>query len=181
MHCISLAILSRLSRFPSPAVGTNWLFCVDMPLNSQSINQSINVTISLYVTIPLYVTMLLCRYMSLYQLSIYVAMLLCRYITMYHHVTVILSLCHYMSPCYFVTLCHYMSINLWIKCHCVWWWCLNAMFSIGTHDMLSLIWIMNCMFSLKSVSVTSIAFESVLCVLALGLVLPTWNFECAHT
>jgi len=40
MHCISLAILSRLSRFPSPAVGTNWPFCVDVPLKHQSINQS---------------------------------------------------------------------------------------------------------------------------------------------
>jgi len=37
-----LAILSRLSRFPSPAVGTNWPFCVDVPLKHQSINQSIN-------------------------------------------------------------------------------------------------------------------------------------------
>jgi len=35
MHCISLAILSRLSRFPSPTVGTNWPFCVDVPLNNQ--------------------------------------------------------------------------------------------------------------------------------------------------
>jgi len=40
MHCISLAILSRLSRFPSPAVGTNWPICVDVPLKHQSINQS---------------------------------------------------------------------------------------------------------------------------------------------
>jgi len=40
MHCISLAILSRLSRFPSPAVGTNWPFCVDVPLKHQSISCS---------------------------------------------------------------------------------------------------------------------------------------------
>jgi len=38
MHCISLAILSWLSRFPSPAVGTNWPFWVDVPLKHQSIN-----------------------------------------------------------------------------------------------------------------------------------------------
>jgi len=31
MNCISLAILSRLSRFPGPAVGTSWPFCVDVP------------------------------------------------------------------------------------------------------------------------------------------------------
>jgi len=36
MHCISLAILSRLIRFPSPVVGTNWPFCVDVPLKHQS-------------------------------------------------------------------------------------------------------------------------------------------------
>jgi len=45
MHCISLAILSRLSRFPSPAVVTNWPFYVDVPLKHQSINQSINQSI----------------------------------------------------------------------------------------------------------------------------------------
>jgi len=39
MHCISLAILSQLSRFPSPAVSTNWPFCVDESLNNQSIDQ----------------------------------------------------------------------------------------------------------------------------------------------
>jgi len=44
MHCISLVILRRLSRFPSPAAGTNWPFCVDVPLNNQSINQSINLS-----------------------------------------------------------------------------------------------------------------------------------------
>jgi len=39
MHCISLAILSRLSQFPSPAVDTNWPFCgVDVPLNNQPTN-----------------------------------------------------------------------------------------------------------------------------------------------
>jgi len=27
LHCISLAILSRLSHFPSPVVGTNWPLC----------------------------------------------------------------------------------------------------------------------------------------------------------
>jgi len=37
MHCISLAILRRLRRFPALAVGTNRPFCVDVPLN---INQS---------------------------------------------------------------------------------------------------------------------------------------------
>jgi len=42
MHCISLAILSRLSRFPSPAIGTNWPFYVDVPLKHQSINHWIN-------------------------------------------------------------------------------------------------------------------------------------------
>jgi len=40
MHCISLAILSRMSLFPSPAVGTNQPFCVDVLLNNQSIKQS---------------------------------------------------------------------------------------------------------------------------------------------
>jgi len=35
MHCISLAILSR---FPSLAVGFNWPFCVDVPLNNQPTN-----------------------------------------------------------------------------------------------------------------------------------------------
>jgi len=40
MHCISLAILSWVSWFPSLAVGTNWPFCVDVPLNNQSINLS---------------------------------------------------------------------------------------------------------------------------------------------
>jgi len=39
MHCILLAILSQC---PSPAVGTNWPFCVYVPLKHQSINQSIN-------------------------------------------------------------------------------------------------------------------------------------------
>jgi len=35
MHCISYAIFSRLSWLPSPAVGTNWPFSVDvMPLNT---------------------------------------------------------------------------------------------------------------------------------------------------
>jgi len=29
MHCISLAIVSQLSRFPSLAIGTNWTFCVN--------------------------------------------------------------------------------------------------------------------------------------------------------
>jgi len=38
MHCMSLAIISRLSRCPSPAVGTNWPFCVDVPLNNQPTN-----------------------------------------------------------------------------------------------------------------------------------------------
>jgi len=47
MHCISLAILSRLSRFPSPAVGTNWPFCVDVPLKHQSINQFSNINVCL--------------------------------------------------------------------------------------------------------------------------------------
>jgi len=43
MHCILLAILSRLSRFPFPTFGTNWPFCVDVPLNNQSAkHQSIN-------------------------------------------------------------------------------------------------------------------------------------------
>jgi len=41
MHCISLAILIRLSRFPSPAVGTNWPFCVDVPLKHQSTYQCV--------------------------------------------------------------------------------------------------------------------------------------------
>jgi len=36
-QCFQL-ILSRMSRFPSPAVRTNWPFCVDLPLNNQSIN-----------------------------------------------------------------------------------------------------------------------------------------------
>jgi len=47
MNCISLAILSRLSRFTFPAVcrgrkavGTNYPFCIDVPLNKQSINHS---------------------------------------------------------------------------------------------------------------------------------------------
>jgi len=35
---ISLAILSRLSRFSSPAVGTNGPFCVDVLLNNQPTN-----------------------------------------------------------------------------------------------------------------------------------------------
>jgi len=40
MHCISLAILTRLSLFPPPpAVGTNCPFCVGVPLNNQSINR----------------------------------------------------------------------------------------------------------------------------------------------
>jgi len=40
MHCISLAILSGLSRFPAPAVGTNWPWCVNVPLKTnQPINQ----------------------------------------------------------------------------------------------------------------------------------------------
>jgi len=47
MHCISLAILSRLSRFISPAVGTNWPLCVDLPLNT---NQSKNEMT--YVLVP---------------------------------------------------------------------------------------------------------------------------------
>jgi len=38
MHCISLAIFRRLSRFPAPVVGTNRPFCVDVPLK---INQSV--------------------------------------------------------------------------------------------------------------------------------------------
>jgi len=38
MHCISLTILSRWGRFPSPTVGTNWPFCVDVPLNNQPTN-----------------------------------------------------------------------------------------------------------------------------------------------
>jgi len=37
MYCISLVILSRLSWFASPAVGTHWPFCVDVLLNTQSI------------------------------------------------------------------------------------------------------------------------------------------------
>jgi len=41
MPCILLAILSRLSRFPFPAVGTDSPFCVDVLLNKQLINQSI--------------------------------------------------------------------------------------------------------------------------------------------
>jgi len=40
VHCISLAFISRLSRFPSSAVGTSWPFCVDVPLNNQSIYAS---------------------------------------------------------------------------------------------------------------------------------------------
>jgi len=44
-----LAILSRLSRFSSPAVGTNWPFCVDVPLKHQSINQSILFNIMNYL------------------------------------------------------------------------------------------------------------------------------------
>jgi len=39
MHCISLAILSRLSQFPSPVVGTNLPCCFDALLNTQSLNQ----------------------------------------------------------------------------------------------------------------------------------------------
>jgi len=42
MHCISLVILSRLSQFPSPAVGTERPFCVDVPLINQSTNQPTN-------------------------------------------------------------------------------------------------------------------------------------------
>jgi len=40
MHCISLAILSRLSRFPAPQLAQIDLysFCVDVPLNNLSIN-----------------------------------------------------------------------------------------------------------------------------------------------
>jgi len=44
MHCISLTILSRLSRFFYPAVGTNWPFCVGVPLNNQPTNSCINDT-----------------------------------------------------------------------------------------------------------------------------------------
>jgi len=40
MYCISLAIPSCLSQFPSLAVGTNWPFCVDVPLNNQSMNSA---------------------------------------------------------------------------------------------------------------------------------------------
>ena len=39
MHCISLAILSRLSRFHPSAVGTNWPSCVDVPLNTKQTNK----------------------------------------------------------------------------------------------------------------------------------------------
>jgi len=39
MQYISLAIFSRLNWFPSPAVGKNWPFCVDMPLNNLPTNQ----------------------------------------------------------------------------------------------------------------------------------------------
>jgi len=42
MHCISLAILSRLNQFLSPAVGTNRPFCVDMLLNNKAINKQNN-------------------------------------------------------------------------------------------------------------------------------------------
>jgi len=35
MHCFSLAILSRLTRFPTPAVSTYLPFCVDVPLYNQ--------------------------------------------------------------------------------------------------------------------------------------------------
>jgi len=41
MHYIMFAILSRLSRFPAPAVGTNWSFCVYVPLNISQLNISI--------------------------------------------------------------------------------------------------------------------------------------------
>jgi len=44
MHYITLAIVSRLSRFPFPAVGTNWPFCVDVPLNNQPTNTSVILT-----------------------------------------------------------------------------------------------------------------------------------------
>jgi len=41
MHCILLAIFSRLSQFPFPsAVSANWPFCVDLLLNIQLVNQS---------------------------------------------------------------------------------------------------------------------------------------------
>jgi len=53
MHCISLAILSQLSRFPSPAVGTNWPFCVDVPLKHQSINQSSSSGYHIFIRQPL--------------------------------------------------------------------------------------------------------------------------------
>jgi len=42
MHCISLAILSRMILFPSPAVGTNLPFCVDVPLKNQPTNQVVS-------------------------------------------------------------------------------------------------------------------------------------------
>jgi len=41
MVCIvSLAYLSRLRRFPHTRSDTNWPFCVDVPWNIQSVNQS---------------------------------------------------------------------------------------------------------------------------------------------
>jgi len=53
MHCISFAILSRLSQFPSPAVGKNWPVCVDVLLNNQStINDQRTVDCQLYALQP---------------------------------------------------------------------------------------------------------------------------------
>jgi len=42
MHCILLAILSRLSQFPSPTVCTNWPFCVDVLLKNESISRMLS-------------------------------------------------------------------------------------------------------------------------------------------
>jgi len=48
MHCISLVILGRLSRLPTPAVGTNWPFCVDVPLNTNQSTLMLRSSLSTY-------------------------------------------------------------------------------------------------------------------------------------
>jgi len=55
MYCISLALLSRLSWFPSPAVGANWPFCVIVPLNTnQSSIESINLITTINLPVHIY-------------------------------------------------------------------------------------------------------------------------------
>jgi len=44
-HSVRFNLFSRLSRFPSPAVGTNWPFCVDRTPINQSINLFMLMTI----------------------------------------------------------------------------------------------------------------------------------------